>query len=322
MKMARICNIVIVISVLMLMLSGCGATDGPQRDSSGNQPLSKLPSLKSSVKTRIGNQEILPQTHIAAGQLHEGNGHLVRAAEQYRLAVCADPQCVEAYNRLGIVLDRLGRFKEADEAFQKAIELAPKQAHLRNNLAFSYVMQSRWADAERELRSGLKIHPDFVRARVNLAIVLAQQELYDQAMTQFRMALPPEDAYYNMGLMYQSKKLLVEAASAYKSALKLNPEMVAAQKRLDQMTPEILEKAEKHMAMTASPVPIDNTEVTAEMSERPTTQPAVGEAIDDMDDLELMSGPLTKEYAQIMMNLSLGWGELFDEYSISEHELY
>ena len=37
-----------------------------------------------------------------------------------------------------------------------------------------------------------------------------------------QQVLRPEDALYNMGLMYQSKKLAVEAAQAFRQALAIN----------------------------------------------------------------------------------------------------
>ncbi|MHC4442822.1 MAG: tetratricopeptide repeat protein, partial [Planctomycetota bacterium] len=267
----RMCNISkSVFGLAALVLIGCASSGVTEHG-----PISKVSSVDSSKKA---GAEIMPETHFAAAQLHENNGHLTRAVGQYRLAIGENNNYIEAYNRLGIVLNQLGRFKEAEEAFQKAIELAPEMVHLRNNLAFSYITQLRWADAEAELGKTLEQNPDFIRAHINLAIVYAQQERFDEAMTEFRAVLPAEDAYYNMGLMYQLKKLLVEAAQSFQAALELNPDLVAAQKQLDKMPPEVVEEASQNTTMLASPLPTDvEKEPDAEMSDRAKPEPAANE---------------------------------------------
>jgi Flp pilus assembly protein TadD len=245
------------------------AMNQPGRDSTGSSGMSLL--APADVRDA---PSILPQTHMAAGRLHESQGRLARAAEQYRQAVALDARNLEAYNRLGVVLDRLGRFKEADEAFQQAIRLAPDQAHLRNNLGFSYMMQSRWQDAERELKAAIDMQPHFARARVNLGMVLAQQDRFDEARVQFEEALPLEDAWYNMGLMYQSRERVVEAARSFQIALETNPRLVAAQKRLDMLPPDIVSIAEAFTFERVSPAPRVTDSPASQQEDLPVTQPA------------------------------------------------
>jgi len=258
----------------MCWLIGCAAPAGPDGQAK-RQPISKLPAETTSGTLDIQDREILPETHMAAGRLHESQNRLARAAEQYRLAVALKPDYVAALNRLGIVLDRLGRFKEADNAFRGAIAVVADRAYLYNNLAFSYIMQLNWREAEVTLTKALELQPDFARARVNLAMALAQQERFDEALTQFQTVLPAEDAYYNMGLMYQSKRRLLEAAQAFKAALELNPQMLAARKRLDMLPADVVSEAERHLEASASPLPAElAADESADPSERPTTQPA------------------------------------------------
>ncbi|NLX21838.1 MAG: tetratricopeptide repeat protein [Phycisphaerae bacterium] len=272
--------LIVGVATMCVASAGCGSPDGAQI--AGRDPVSQLPADGADVFSAGGDMEILPHTHLAAGRLHESQSRLGRAAEQYRMAIALKPDFVEALNRLGIVLDGMGRFKEADEAFLKAIEFAPQDAYLYNNLGFSYLSQLRWADAESVLRRAVDIKPDFARGRVNLGLALAQQERYDEALAQFQAALEAEAAYYNIGLMYQSKRRLVEAARAFKTALELNPRMVAARKRLDLLPPDIVSQAERYTATIASPVSEDVAPaIHIEPGERPATQPA-----DEPDDNE------------------------------------
>jgi len=272
----RMCKVsMMACGVAALVMMGCASSGGPKVGNDEQKPISKVTSADMLDIPEKEGREILPATHFAAGKLHENNGHLVRAVEQYRLAVGADANYIEAYNRLGIVFNRLGRFAEAEETFQKAIKLAPEADYLLNNLAFVYMTQSRWTEAEAELNKALEKNSDFVRAHINLAIVMAQQDRFDEAMIQFRTVLASEDAYYNMGLMYQSKKLLVEAARSFQAALELNPKFVAAQKQLDKLPPDVIEEAAQQTEIFASPLPMNIEEETkSEMTDQATSQPA------------------------------------------------
>lgn len=265
-------------AILVLALAGCqaGPAGSPVRQP---RPVVTQVTPTSSADLAEGSPpEILPDTHLAAGRLHESEGKLARAAEQYRLAIGARPDHFEAYNRLGVVLDRLGKYAEADQAFLRAIQIAPRQAYLHNNLAFSYTMQGRWPEARAALEKALSLEPDFPRARVNLGMVLAQQGEYEKALEQFRLVLQPEDAYYNLGLMYQSKKRAVEAAQAFQQALAMNPKLAAARKRLELLPAEAIEEAARRGELFARPVALAaNAAVPAVPAEPAPAEPSADE---------------------------------------------
>lgn len=259
----------IVSAGMVLSMAGCQSTP------SGSPAKRVRPTVAQVAPTEVGelqetaSPEIMPDTHLAAGRLHESQGRLARAAEQYRLAIGVRPDDVEAYNRLGVVLDRLGKYKDADEAFARAIQLAPKRAYLHNNLAFSYTMQGRWSEAEGSLNKALQLQPDFPRARVNLGMVQAQQGRFENAFEQFSRVLKPEDAYYNIGLMYQSKKQTIEAAQAFQQALAANPKMTAAQKRLDMLPAMAISEAGKRGELFVQAVALTGTTAADEPATRP-----------------------------------------------------
>lgn len=253
--------------LVMVLASGCGS---PNNGSTANAPRQaglKMPTNSGQAPDPI-SREILPETHVAAGRLHESEGRLGQAAAQYRLAIAANPKNIEAYNRLGIVLDQLGKFREADEMLSRAVQLAPRDAYLRNNLAFSYIMQGRWADAQAELAKAIEMRPNFVRARVNMGTVLAQQGRFEDAFKNFYQVLRPEDAYYNIGLMYQSKQRTVEAAQAFQQALAANPRMTAAKKRLELLPPTAVAEAGQRGGMFTSAVAL-----TGQTSQPPPAAP-------------------------------------------------
>ncbi len=268
------------------LLSGCQSPENKQVDGVWGQgkktkadlPSGKLPELKNLNIPEEGERRIEPETYLAAARLHESLGNNVEAVEQYQKAINQKANYTEALNGLANLHVRMGRFQEAEEAYGRAINSAADKAYLWNNRAFCYLMQRRWSEAEADLRYALEICPDFGRARINYAMVLAQQDRFDEAFTQFRMVLPEANAHYNIGLMYQSRRKPTEAAEAYRQALALNPQLVAAQKRLEKLS-EAATAYPTNEQDLASPLPMQMTTV----NEQATTRPAMENAENTID---------------------------------------
>ncbi|HSW46630.1 MAG TPA: tetratricopeptide repeat protein [Phycisphaerae bacterium] len=287
-----------IIAAVIGSIAGCQEPNGSRAhvDRTGR---ARTTSDKASAASTTENP-ILPNTHLAAGKFHESRGQLSKAAEQYQQAADLQPDSVEVLERLASALDRLGRFKESEHAYQQALKAAPEQAWLHNNLGFSYVMQRRWRDAEKSLRKAIELQPDFPRAHVNLAMALAQQEKFDEAMTHFRTVLPAEDAYFNIGLMYQSKRKLVEAAEAFKTTLELNPEMTAAREHLKALPADALSQADdrRRTQTVASPLPIQPRETRRTPEPHlPASQPAAPKIVRDAAGVSDLMHPIPRPLA-------------------------
>lgn len=180
--------------------------------------------------------KILPETYFAAGRLFESRSSFVKAAEQYRKAVAVSHQYVDAYNRLGIVLSRLGKFEVACVALAEAVRLRSDSSVLRNNLGYAYMLDGDLVAAEREFAAALEIEPEFYRARVNFGITLARLGRYDEALSQYLAVLPAPDAYYNLGLLYRSDRRYADAASAFAKALEFDPEFETAETHFNELS--------------------------------------------------------------------------------------
>src|SRR5687767_13704251 len=77
-----------------------------------------------------------------------------------------------------------------------------------------------------------------------------------------------------MGLMYSSKRRPADAAVAFKNALKHNPKLVAAQKRLDALPPDVVKAVKEDSAVTASPIAVAPVAIPAsEKRTPPSSQP-------------------------------------------------
>lgn len=226
--------------VAMLVTAGCATSDYlvPRTERSTWKPVQN--SQMADAK-EVPPPKILPETHLAAGLLFEGQGQYEKAVIQYRKAIAVSHDYVEAYHRLGLVLSRIGRHAEAVEAFRRAVELKPAHMVYRNNLGFELMLLQRWAEAERELRESIELAPKFERAHVNLGVVLARQGKFEEALHAFMRILPDSDAYYNLGLMYRGQKRYEEAAEAFRRVIQLDPQFTAAAAQLEQIAPFIEE---------------------------------------------------------------------------------
>lgn len=176
---------------------------------------------------------VLPDTYFAAGMLHEKQGSIGRAIQQYRRAIAVNHKHVRAYHRLGMLLGAVGQHEEARKMLERAVALQPDSAVLRNNYGFELMLQEQWVQAQQQLERAIEISPHFARAHINLGMVRSRLGRFDDALASFKVVLPEADAYYNLGLMYRGQKRYEEAAEAFRETLRINPKFTAAEEQLD-----------------------------------------------------------------------------------------
>lgn len=207
-------------TVIVITLIGCMTTE--DQTSPG-----ALPRSRTDVEPRLS-----ASTYMAHGHLLERQGNFVRAAEQYQKALELNPNLVAARSRLGITLNKLGQHVEATRQFRRAIEQQPNDAMLYNNLGFSLYLEGELTEAETVLARALELRPTFRRARMNHAVVLAKLERFDEALTDFEMAGSPEDACFNLAVLYADAGRYADAAQLLEKALTVNPNFTAARQQL------------------------------------------------------------------------------------------
>ncbi|MCK6486648.1 MAG: tetratricopeptide repeat protein [Phycisphaerae bacterium] len=179
--------------------------------------------------------KINAKTFFAAGRLHEKDGNLIAAADQYYRATLADPTFVMAWGRLGIILGGLGAFDRADESLRRAIELAPRSAFLWNNRAFNCMLQGNYELAEEYLNEALRLRPDYARARANLGVVLARTGRLDEAFEAFSRVVSRDAAWFNVGTLCVANQQLDLARMAFERGLKENPKSRGNAVQLDRL---------------------------------------------------------------------------------------
>lgn len=303
----RLMSVVLAAGAFMLT-SGCQTPNAAQKD--GAQPKQAPTGAKESTSDEkpvdVPPARIQARTFLAAARLHESQNRPLPAVQQYEYALAEDPQNVHILNRIGTLYDQLGNSAAAEKAYKQALKIEPNNAMIHNNLAFSYILRQRWDDAETELVHAIELSPDFARARINMGMVLGQTNRFDDSLRQFQMVLPPDEAHYNIGLMYQSKRKAVEAAAAYKRALEANPKLVAAQEQLKRMPAEVLGAADRKIEEARQAELAANMPAAApDAVQSSATQPAI-----DMTDLPTVPYILDgwpDDYLKGMMADAIEW---------------
>ena len=145
--------------------------------------------------------------------------------------------------------------QHAIDCYKKALTYYPEHYRARYNLANIYVVYEDYYSALEQYSKALEIKPDFMIARIDYALVLSSAAFnHDKAISEYKKAIEKKPkwiyipffinnrktynynsavAYYNMGLAYRAKSLLVGenkfsareylrlSVEAYKKALQM-----------------------------------------------------------------------------------------------------
>jgi tetratricopeptide (TPR) repeat protein len=111
------------------------------------------------------------------------------AIDAYRRVVAIDPTYAAAWNNLGLLLHRLGRYDEARDAYGRALGAAEACAEAAYNLGS---LNEDTGDVEEAIRCyhrALDVSPDYGDAHFNLAGALARAGRGDEAVKHWQRYL-------------------------------------------------------------------------------------------------------------------------------------
>jgi Tfp pilus assembly protein PilF len=133
-----------------------------------------------------------------------------------------------AHRRMGGVLDRLGRFAQAETHYREALKLNPNDVNVWNDAGYSYYLQSRWPEAERSLLQAAKLDPQNQRVQTNLGLALAGAGKLDGALAALTNAGGAAVANANLGYILAATGKPDLARRYYEAAIELQPQFEAA----------------------------------------------------------------------------------------------
>ena len=199
------------------------------------------------------------ERRATAKRLVEG-GEVEKAVAIYREIIADDPRDLKARNNLGVLYDETGHPELALEQLEAACELDPGNVEVLTNLGSTLLGLSRFEDAERELRRAARLDPNGLEVHANLGTLLFRRGLYaeaeaglgwvcardaqhasahfyrgealnrlgrvEEALQVLHRArrLQPENGkiYYTLGILFDKKRMPLEAAEMYRKARELS----------------------------------------------------------------------------------------------------
>lgn len=111
------------------------------------------------------------------------------AIDAYRRVVAIDPGYAAAWNNLGLLLHRLGRYDEARNAYAAALTASAACAEAAYNLGSLSEDTGDVEESIRCYRRALEVAPDYADAHFNLAGALARAGRGDEAVTHWQRYL-------------------------------------------------------------------------------------------------------------------------------------
>ena len=130
-------------------------------------------------------------------------GKFQNASVVLQRAAAAPDSTWQIHSAKGVVLDRLGRHRDAQAAYAVALQKSPGEITALNNLGLSQAQGGDLKSAEKTLRTAY-VTPagqKHSRLRQNLALVLGLQGRFDEAKTIVEADLPPQQVEQNMAYL-------------------------------------------------------------------------------------------------------------------------
>ncbi|XP_021933145.1 transmembrane and TPR repeat-containing protein 2-like [Zootermopsis nevadensis] len=165
------------------------------------------------------------------GDTYSRLNHDQEAERWYQAAVEAEPDHAQAHLTYGTILARnKSRAIEAEQWFQKATELAPNDPTVFTHFGQFLTRLERHAEAAAQYLRALELGPAQYDLVVRAATSLRQSGNGERAEHFYRVAaeLRPQEAnsHLNLGAMLHMNGKLMEAATSYGEALRLQPDDV------------------------------------------------------------------------------------------------
>ncbi|MGA3026431.1 MAG: tetratricopeptide repeat protein [Bryobacteraceae bacterium] len=180
------------------------------------------------------------RTLVNRGDELARDGKNEEAMTSYQKARETDPECAEAYSRIGALLVQSGKLDEAIAPLEKAVALNPDDALARDDLAGALALSNgRTAEAIAFCENALQRSPEDVALHVNLAIALNRAGKLDESIGHLQKAaqLRPDDATVqgNLGAALLGKGSADEAIPHLEKALELAPASAEAHYKVGEL---------------------------------------------------------------------------------------
>jgi predicted O-linked N-acetylglucosamine transferase (SPINDLY family) len=165
---------------------------------------------------------------FAAATHHHQAGNLNIAESAYRAILASNPNHVDAWQRLGILLHQTGRTGESIDALKRAAQLRPEAPDVHSNIATVLAAAGHRSEAVESFRRALSLGATFPETHNNIGSLLRDMGRPREAIEAYRqaVALRPDyaDAWNNMGMLLRIEGDFDGAEEAFVQAARLRPD--------------------------------------------------------------------------------------------------
>jgi tetratricopeptide (TPR) repeat protein len=179
------------------------------------------------------------QSYYNLSLVHNFKGssdELKKAEDAAQAGLKIKPNEAPLHSSLGNIYADEGRDDSALKEYERAVTINPKDSITRFNLGALHFKRKEIQAAEGEYRATLQIDPKDTEAGQNLAAIYILQNRLDDAEKLNRWVIRErpadedtlENAYFNLGIIYDRENKLEQALNMYRLALQVTPWDAAA----------------------------------------------------------------------------------------------
>ena len=188
-----------------------------------------LPSGSKTAANRSLQQK--SEIQFALAQSAERNAEFSDAILAYQKVTELDPKHAQAWHRLGLMQDQLGRAAEASNNYRKSLELDSDQPAVWNDLGYSLYLQEQWEPAEAAFQKAIQLAAEDPRTRVNYGLLLARTGREHEAIVQFfHSGISESEAHCNLAVAYLENGEIEQASRQLQMASEANVDGQATEK--------------------------------------------------------------------------------------------
>lgn len=212
------------------------------------------PDVEATPKVEMGNKpissqpvELKPATLVAVASVHEQEAleprltaqqreHLLEQARKaYHRALQLDGKHLPAHLGLARLYERMGNHDRAMASYQEVLKLEPKNAALYHEVGMVLARRKDWDGALRMLQQATELDPDNRTLVRSYGLALARAGRTADSLVQLRKVLDEAEAHFMIARMQHHLKQPEACRHHLELALRLNPNLPAAQQLLDEL---------------------------------------------------------------------------------------
>jgi tetratricopeptide (TPR) repeat protein len=170
---------------------------------------------------------------IKEAQVYAEKGDSAKALDMVRALEKLEESNIEVFMLKGMILNQMGRVKEAERAFEKAVELSyDNLEEILYDIALSFEYINQYKIALGYLEKAYKRNPEKVNILYDLAYCYDRLHDFDKSIKYYEIYLDrepfSENVWYNLGLLYFKKENFKKAVECYDFAIAINDQYSSA----------------------------------------------------------------------------------------------